>query len=143
VSFTYDITTTVGLIRKKIGDVLSTNADLTDEEINACYLEYPSIIGAAKEALRNILARYKALTDRSANGFSSSRSQRFQQCKDLLDKLESSIGSVADMTFTGASEAVKEEMEADTDFVRPGYVTGQDRNDTLGAPGIDDDGDEQ
>jgi hypothetical protein len=118
VAFTYDITTTVGKIRFAIGDTVSSGALLTDAEIEYCYAEQPSIRGAAIMALRGVLAHFKTEMDRSANGFSSSRTQRFQQVKDLLDTLLND-SPASSATFTGASVSRAESLETDEDYIEP------------------------
>jgi hypothetical protein len=132
VAFTYDVTlaTTLSQIRFMIGDTVSSTFSLTDAEVNYCYAQRPSVKGASIMCLRAILAKFKTDTDRSANGFSSSRSQRFTQVKDLLATLEDGTDANPTPTFTGASAAVVEDIESDTDYIRPEFSPDDNENDT-------------
>ena len=129
-AFTYDLATDCGKVRFMIGDTVSSGALLTDAEIAYCLVERPSIRGAAIMALRGVLAKFKTEMDRSANGFSSSRTQRFQQVKDLLATLEDGADANPTPTFTGASASVVSDIEDDSDYIKPEFSPDDNENDT-------------
>lgn len=128
-SFTYsdtDLSTDLAKVRKRIGDVDSGSALLTDEEIEDTLEEYPSVALAAIKCVQTILGRLARRTDRSAVGLSSSRSQAFQHYKDLLAELQSEASAEATPRLKGTSDAEAISLENDSDFRAHSFSVGMD-----------------
>ena len=132
-AFTYDLATEIGQVRFKIGDVASSGAVLTDEEITYALAQCTSILQAAIMCVRSVLARYHPITDGGAGGLSLPRSQKSQQLRDVLrDLLTESGESSASPVFTGVSVSEREAIENDTDFIPTDFGESRDDNKRVG-----------
>lgn len=121
-TWTYDstsITTNLAKVRLRIGDTMTQDQLLTDEEINHYLGLYSSIDEAAAYCCEAIVAKLARDTTRSALGMSDSRNEMIQTYKDMAVRLRESHGSVADLTSTGDSVSAKETLTDDTDRVQP------------------------
>lgn len=130
-TFTYSkstISTDLAKVRLRIGDTDSTRQLLSDEEIAYTLTEYSTVVMASIECVKRILGQLARSTDRSAVGLSSSRSQAFQQYKDLLRELEIEAVSSAAPFFTGASQDEVDGDTEDSDYRGVQFDIGQDDN---------------
>lgn len=132
VATTSDFTTNLSLIRSKIGDTGGlTGAGrvyLTDERIEQIYTDNPSILGASIACVKAILADIARDTDFSAGAISTSRSQAFNQFKDLLEILQSEQGHSATAFVGGSSYAYARTIASRTDVPPRAFSIGMDRN---------------
>lgn len=93
---TYDLTTTVGKIRLKIGDTVITNPVFTDEELTSFYTEQGSITLASAAALEAWAAKYGANADSEKIG-------DYAYTQKIVDKL---LALAQNLRDTDANEPV-------------------------------------
>jgi hypothetical protein len=130
-AFTYDGTLDTDLekVRHKIGDTNSNDPLLTDAEVNYELAQRGNVLAASYHCVQAILARFARDSDRSNLGMNSSRSQKFQQYKDLLGQLEAELQGGAEVFFGGTSLADKDSVNSDDDYVQSAFARGDDDND--------------
>jgi hypothetical protein len=136
-SFTFDpaasTQTDLHKVRQRIGDVVSTDALLTDEQINALVASAGSWLEAARDCVNLILAKIAREVSRSAVGLSGQRDQQWQHYIDLRDGIvdELASGSSASATvaypvLVGPNEkSKKDSMRLDTDYEAPRFTREQ------------------
>lgn len=124
-TWTYDATvrTDLNIVREKIGDTNSAAELLQNETISEkLTLFSDDTVLAAMACVRLILAKIARNHDRSAIGFSGSRSQATKHYQDLLGTLEDESNSGAggtggpETSIGGTSVEDKEDLESDTDY---------------------------
>lgn len=121
-------------VRLTIGDTLSTDWQLTDEEI-AYYLSQKAnyVAPASIEAVKALIAKYSRAVDTSVVAVGSvSASQRVTNYQKLLDQLVADRANVARVTVTGQSRSTNASYNSDTDRLQPPSRFGQD--DFTGGP---------
>lgn len=111
-------------VRGKIGDTDSTRELLDDDTVDAVLVLYPSVIAAALECSKRIIAKVARDVDRNAIGMSASRSQVVQHYKDLIAMLQSELLSEGRMFVGGSSVASNETQTEDTTAVQPSFSVG-------------------
>lgn len=128
-TWTYDATdlsTDLSKIRRNIGDTNTYDQGLSDEEIQSFVDDGLSIDHATLRAAQALYAKWVRDVDRSNIGMSASRSQKLQHLRDLInDYLKPRVGSRAQPFVGGVSEAGKEAIESDSDFIQPRHRRGQ------------------
>lgn len=125
-----DISTDLARVRRNIGDTVSTDPGLTDEEINSFLNDGLSLDLATLRSAQALYAKWVRDVDRSNLGMSANRSQKLQHLKDLIDGyLAPRVRRRATPFLGGVSYDNKESLEADDDFVRPRVRRGQFDND--------------
>jgi len=126
--WTYDTsaigTTALPQIRMLIGDTVSTEPLLSDEEINFAYQRRSSVNGAAAMCARSISAKFSRLSDTEVGIQKMALSQKSAQYKALADDLEQLDDSTGGaIPFCGGiSISSKQTYEADTDRSLPAVV---------------------
>jgi len=124
-----DLSTNLDKVRHIIGDIVSTDPLLTDEQINFELNENGSdIYLSAACCIDRILAKLAREMDRSGAKFSATRSQKFQHYRDLRAQLDTKAGLGDGPSFDIASKSDAESIESNTDFVPPIFKVGQDDN---------------
>ena len=130
-----DFNTTRDQIRLAIGDTISTDPLLTDEEIAQLYLSAGnSVSGAAIMGLRSLAAKYSRLSDISIESVSKRYSQRAANYLAMAMALEvqgAKGASSAGPSATGISLDEMATAAADTD--RPPSQNAQGMFDNKGA----------
>ncbi|MBF0560722.1 MAG: hypothetical protein HQL37_01650 [Alphaproteobacteria bacterium] len=129
-TWTYDITqlatSPMMQVRFRIGDTLSTEPLVQDEEINLAMAQRGSLIGAAAVVAHAIAARFSRLSDTETGNARLSHSQKAAQYRRLavdLEALDESIGGA--MPYAGGiSRSDKRSREIDPDRVRPSFTRG-------------------
>lgn len=128
-TFTYDLSTSTGVIRSKIGDTDTETAYLTDEEIAERLVLFPDVNLCAAECCELIIARLARKTDRQAPSFGASRSQLFQHYTDLANRLRNnSGGALCGPGWSGLSIEGDEDLQDDDDFKPLTFTTDRDKN---------------
>jgi hypothetical protein len=108
-------------IRFKIGDTLSTDPILQDEEINYLVSQTSSLDDAAYNACVSIVAKFSRLADKTVGKVKIMYSQRAKQYKELADQLWLNAGIVV-MPYAGGVDAVDEQnMNSDNSRVQPSF----------------------
>ena len=125
---TTDHTTALSQIRMKIGDTVTNDPLLTDEHILAVYANFPTVIAASVECVKNIIARMARDVDFSAGVISVQRSLRYQQFKDLLMQLEAESETSIVVYVGGQSKAIEETYASTQDLKARVFRIGMDRN---------------
>jgi len=137
VSFSYDPSeaTSLDQVRGRVGDALEKGKLLENETIAAILVRYPDVLTASIECCKRIIALKARDIDRSAVGFSSSRSQLVTQYKDLIVLLQEEarstlggIGTGGAIFVGGVSDAANITQRDDADFVQPAFTIGGDDN---------------
>lgn len=141
---TYDVsalaTSAKDRIRLRIGDndvgssgTTVRNALIQDEEIAHYVSVYAATAAtsaaddlAAARCCKAILARTMREVDTSGAGVTASRSQRFNQVKDVLRELDAQAFAQCNIVLTGKSIAAAEALKADSDWKQPPFEVGQD-----------------
>lgn len=135
-TWTYDstvISTDLGKVRTLIGDTVSTDQQLTDEQIAFFLSESSNIYAAAIACCRAIIAKYAREADRTAGKGNTTRSQRITHYQDLIKQLESDKNiKIAGISFDGSSISQSNSLDSDTDFRGPLFRRGM--NDHPCAP---------
>jgi len=122
-----DLSTNLAKVRATIGDTNSDNQLLSDEHINAWLTYYSDdVIKAATRCVRDIIAQLARDFDRSATGFSGSRSQKINHYKMLLEELQRDSGLLAEMFVGGLSKDTEESFNDDEDYKGPSIAIGMD-----------------
>jgi hypothetical protein len=114
-----DLSTDLAKVRMRIGDTMTQDQLLTDEEINHYLGLYSSVDEAAAYCCDAIVAKLARDTTRSALGMSDSRNEVIRTYSDMRDRLLASHGAVAELVSTGDSVSAKETLTDDTDRVQP------------------------
>lgn len=129
-TFTFDssLATERDEVRLKIGDTQSALELLSDETIDALLsANDDDVLATSIAATKAILARLSRDTDRSAIGFSTSRSQAVTQYRDLLADLEKERDQLAGAMYVGGSSTAEiERITGDSDAPAPIFSIGMD-----------------
>lgn len=120
-------------VRGKIGDTDSNRELLDDSTVDAILVVYPSVIAAAIECCKRIIAKLARDVDRSAIGMSASRSQVIQHYRDLIPMLQEELATHGRMFVGGVSVTENEAQDEDTDFVQPSFKIGMGDNQGTGG----------
>jgi len=131
-SFTYNATssdfTTLNYIRREIGDVLSTDPLLTDEEINATSALEGSVLGQAARCCEWIATSLGRKADLTAGQLSIRYSQRAAAFTAMAQRLRS-LDAITAVPYAGAvSIADKQATNDDEDQVQPSFWKGMSDN---------------
>lgn len=126
-------------VRFRIGDTLSDDQQLSDEEINSLLTQYGTALKAAYEAAKRLKALYARRVDNSVgDSRSESLSQRQAHYTELAAEIELEINETdagGGVRITGASLARRKTVREDTDRVQPPAHRGQwSRNDDSSTP---------
>ena len=114
-------------IRHRIGDVRTKDMVLEDEEITYELTLSTNEALVALRCARVALNRVRNDVDTSGAGITVSRSQKFQQFKDVLAELEIEALGACDLVLTGASKAEADALAADTDLPEKPFSVGMDK----------------
>jgi hypothetical protein len=146
VSFTYtlaDLASVIAavknraLVRIRCGDVRQGDHLLEDEEIDAMLsLVTNDIPQATLRSARLMLGKVSRNVDTDGGGVHSSRSQQFNQVKDLIAELEVEVMGGLEMTLTGNSISEAETYHEDEDKKQPNFEIGMDDNPPAGRATI-------
>jgi len=132
VTWTFDptsVSSNLAQVRLTIGDTNTSDQLLTDEEINLRLSDYDNhIINTSVRCVRDILAKLARNYDRNVASFSGSRSQKFQQYKDLLDDLLAQANTSCEAFFGGLSQSEEDSILSDTDYKAHYFSMGMDDN---------------
>jgi hypothetical protein len=127
-AFTYNLTTTRGQVRLRIGDTNSSDPLLTDAEIDYSITQRTGVLQSAIECVRVILAKIARDIDRSGAQVQSSRSQKTQHYRDLLKDLQAEAAPLSGVRCGGISiDDMADEVE-DDDRTQPAFTAGDDDN---------------
>ena len=124
-SFSYDptIPTDKDAVRLLIGDTVSTDVLLQDEEISFFLTREGSVDSAAAESAESIAAKFSRFADQKTGDISVQFSQRAKQYLDLADKIRRGLAIMGGVPFAGGiSRSDKKAREEDTDRVAPAFV---------------------
>jgi len=111
-------------VRFAIGDTISSDPLLQDEEINYIISTNSSIADAAYYACIGIVAKLSRLADKSVGKIKISYSQKVTQYQKLADKLYANAGIVVIPYAGGISVSDKQDMQSDTSIVQPSFKIG-------------------
>ena len=121
--------TTVQLdaVRLLIGDVLSADPQMTDEELSYFISVEGSSIRAAMAACRAQIALFARQVDKAVGDLKISYGQRAEHYKALLGELQANLARTQYVGVVGGgiSVARKETVAADSDRVAPAFYEGQ------------------
>lgn len=138
-TWTYNLTTIatspMTQVRRLIGDVIATDQQIADEEINFSLTQRSSIYGAAADSCRYIAAQYSRKADvivQSPQG-GALKTNYSQQAKSYLAMAaqfeNASIGRGGALPYAGGISVIdKQNNEADTDRVAPQFNIGMEDN---------------
>lgn len=112
-------------VRFRIGDTVSTDPQITDEEI-AYLLTASTPAGASIKACQALIAKYSRQADITYSKTSVSASQRAKAYRDLLAILTAEGANAAIPIVGGISEAQKQEVWDDPDAVKPWFPRNED-----------------
>ena len=101
-SYTADpLNNSVDELRLLIGDTVSSDPQLQDEEIQYFLTTYSSVNQAAVAAVTNLIAKYSRLADETTAELSIKWSQKSKAYRALKDDLSDPITSSAPLSFGG------------------------------------------
>lgn len=117
-------------VRFLIGDTLSTDPQLQDEEINLAISRRTSIAGACAECCRSLAAKFARSVDMSAGSSKTSYSQlaKAYTIKTNEFEMQAASGGGGLPYAGGISIADKLNQEANEDRVQPQFQVGMDDN---------------
>lgn len=122
-------------VRLLLGDTDPFAVDLQDEEIDALLgLSGGSVVRAAYEGACRLEAKYSRLTDESAAGIQTTRSQRHTQWRDVRRELERRLARTASPSFVGRSRSERDAIWQDSDYLQPEVQVGQGRARNVARP---------
>lgn len=129
-NFDINLATARDRVRLKIGDTKVADPILQDETIDALLVTHGNdVTRTAISAARAALAFMADKTDRTAVGQTSSRSQRFEQMKEVLKQLEADLNAMrGGLKISGQSKSERESFDADDDYIKPPFGLGRDEN---------------
>ena len=107
-------------VRFAIGDTLTADQQLTDEEIDYVLTFKSTVIGAAISCCDGLIARYSRLVTQGVGSISVSYSDRIRQYKELLARLR--LRGPAAIPFAGGTTVSGKDLaNEDTDRDRPAF----------------------
>jgi hypothetical protein len=113
-------------VRFIIGDTISADPQLSNEEILYLLDREGSVFAAAAAAVRGVIARYARLVDKSVGDLQISYSQRLAAYRALLAQIEEQQAiRTAGLVVGGISRARKRTVENDGDRVAPSFERDQ------------------
>jgi hypothetical protein len=122
-------------VRRLIGDVITTDQQIADEEINFALTQRSSIYGTAADCCRYIAAQYSRKADvivQSPQGgaLKTNYSQQAKSYLAMAAQFENiSVSRGGALPYAGGiSVTDKQNAEADTDRVAPQYNIGMEDN---------------
>lgn len=130
--------TPVERIRFLIGDTNPRTPDLQDEAITVALASAGSELAAAVQCCENIRAVYSRETDSNGVGISTSRSQRFTQLGDIIDRLELQMARSAQPQFIGREQALLDGLQTEPGYLGPELRVGLGRRPAGSRGGFDD-----
>jgi hypothetical protein len=128
VTWTYDLTTSIGKVRLRIGDTDTNDQVLSDEEIATQTTATSSIDVAAMHCCELALAKFSRKVDRSVVGINSTRSQlvtHFQELLKILQRVAANAGGVVGYVG-GIEQDRKDSAVADTNYIQPAFSVGSE-----------------
>lgn len=122
-AWTYDTALTADrdIIRLTIGDVLTADQQLSDEELTYFRTTAGNNRGAALLAVEALIAKYSRDVDRKVGDLSLSSSQRLIAYKALRATILAREELTAQPFAGGISISDKQGYEDDTDLVKPAF----------------------
>ena len=128
-----DLSTDLAKVRHMIGDTVSTDPYLTDEQIAYELTQTSSLFLAAANCCQRILAVLARKIDRNGAQFSAQRSQLFQHYTDLELKLRSQAATLVKPVFGGTSQDGRDSLESDDDYIPAAFNSGDFDNNGGGS----------
>lgn len=129
-SFSYDaeLPTSLDRVRFTIGDTISTDPQLQNEEIQAMLDEHGDVVRATAIACVDaLIARYARYVDKWVGDLKILASQRYRQYKELRERLLMAVDNVALSgvpTAGGVYVAEKEQARNNTQLVQGAFRIG-------------------
>lgn len=117
-------------VRRLIGDVISSDQQIADEEITFALTQRSSIYGAAAECCRYIAAQYSRQADTVTGELKenfSNRARAYSAMAMQMETLSTSRGGAVPYAG-GISVSDKINQEANLDRVTPQFAIGMDDN---------------
>jgi hypothetical protein len=111
-------------VRFAIGDTISSDPLLQDEEISYILSINSSVSDAAYAACVGIVAKFSRLADKEVGKVKIKYSQKAKQYQQLADKLWLNAGVVVMPYAGGISVADKQAMQEDNGIVQPSFKRG-------------------
>lgn len=129
-SLTSLATTQKDQVRLAIGDTLSSDQQLQDEEINAALANRSTILGAAADCCRSIAAKFSRSVTQKAAGASANFSDLAKQYLTMALQFDAQAAlSGSALPYAGGiSIADKMNQETNSDRVPPNFTIGMDDN---------------
>ena len=126
---TWTYSSTSGLdrdyVRLRIGDTVTADPLLTDEEIAALVTNEGDKHLAAAAAADTLAAQFARKVDKTVGKLSISNSQAFTHFSALAKRLRSEITMTGGLYAGGISVSDKNEDKSDSDRVDPAFFVGQ------------------
>lgn len=115
-------------VRLLIGDTLSTDQQLQDEEIDFVLTERPNLYGAAAECCRSLAAKFSRSVDQAAGATRAAFSQLAKAYNAKAADFEAKAAAAGSaLPYAGGiSVADKQRQEMDPDRVQPQFDLGMD-----------------
>jgi hypothetical protein len=129
-TFNPALPTPLDRVRLKIGDTKTADPILQDETIEALLVTHSNDeTRTAVAAARAALAFLSDKSDRTAVGQTTARSQRFEQMKVILEKLEADLNAMrGGIKISGISKSQRDTFNEDDDYIKPPFGLGRDVN---------------
>lgn len=113
-------------MRRLIGDVLSGDQQLQDEEINWTLTRYSTVYGAAAECCRDLASQYARLVDLVVGELKTNYSARSKRYQEMAVDFESrSVSGTIAVYAGGISNADKLSQVQNPDRPAPAFVRNQ------------------
>lgn len=151
-TFTYsslDLSTDLAKVRRYLGDVVSTDAIFTDEEINATLAIQADLVQATASLADQAAASFARKVDVGSLSARKAASQLFDHYLRLADKYRAlgpgdvpgGTGNNAGGLLIGGATQAEIDAERDDDtYTKSNFAVGMDDNHGSGANDDDDDG---
>lgn len=122
-----ELSSDLNRVRRLIGDVSSTSAEFSDEEVEFFIDEGNNIYGAVALAAHSLAAKYADKVTKSVGELSISLSDKYEHFKSLAIKFEglADLKGSPQIYAGGISKSDKDNREADSDRTEPDFYRGE------------------
>lgn len=111
-TYSTDLTADKDKVRLEIGDTLSTDGQLQDEEIVYVLTRDGSVTSAAISCCRMLASRYARYVDKEVGDLKKMYSQRVEHYTTLADKLEARSVRLSGRPYAGGMSVAEKEVDA-------------------------------
>jgi len=119
------LASSLGVVRRRVGDTDTSDQLMTDEEINSEISSAGTTLLASRNIAKSLAAKFARRMDSKMGKLDLKNSQMFEHYTALAEELDLEIATGGATPWAGApSKADKETQQLDTDRVEPAFARG-------------------